>query len=175
MWSCDQSLVTLAFLWEKFRTGTRYGLEILHQCGKKIKTKIQEVLGSNSNVSRSYREKTGRGPFLAPTILNRVNIHIERLNTARCTSWIIIQSCFAFMKSMIYIGFLLGSMRVRIKNFAVGSISSWVVENVIPIPFNPPHHDRFITPCPWLKGDLHSSIPLIFIGQIYPQPFATKD
>ena len=66
MWSCDQSLVTLAFLWEKFGTGTRYGLEILHQCGKKIKTKSQEVLGSNPNVSRSYREKTGRGALFGP-------------------------------------------------------------------------------------------------------------
>ena len=32
---------------QKFRTGTRYGLEILHQCDKKIKTKRQEVLGVN--------------------------------------------------------------------------------------------------------------------------------
>ena len=41
--------------------GTRYELKILHQCGKRVKTKSQKVLGANSNVCRSYRGKTGRG------------------------------------------------------------------------------------------------------------------
>ena len=44
--------------------GTRYGLEILLQCGKKVKTKSQKVLGANSNICRSYKEKTGRDAFL---------------------------------------------------------------------------------------------------------------
>ena len=34
-------------------------LEILHQCGKRVKTKSQKVLGANSYVCRSYRGKTG--------------------------------------------------------------------------------------------------------------------
>ena len=36
-------------------------LNILHQCGKKVKTTSQKVLGANSNVCRSYRGKTARG------------------------------------------------------------------------------------------------------------------
>ena len=85
MCSCEQSLVNLAFLWEKlsqpqfykdltrkplfwgvvlvqvqkFGTGTRYKLEISHQCGNWVKTKSQKVLGVNSYVCRSYRGKTG--------------------------------------------------------------------------------------------------------------------
>ena len=42
-------------------TGTWYGLEILHQCDKRVKTKSQKVLGANPYVCRSYRAKTGRG------------------------------------------------------------------------------------------------------------------
>ena len=41
--------------WLKFNNG----LEILHQCGKRVKTKSQKVLGANSYVCRSYRRKTG--------------------------------------------------------------------------------------------------------------------
>ena len=51
MWSCDQSLIILG-------TGTRYSLEILHQGGKRVKTKSQKVLGANSYVCRSYKGKT---------------------------------------------------------------------------------------------------------------------
>ena len=49
----------------KFWTGNRYGLEPLHQCGKRVKIKSQKVLGANSQVCRSYRRKadTGRGAF----------------------------------------------------------------------------------------------------------------
>ena len=54
-------------------------MEILHQCGKKVKTKSQKVLGANSYVGWSYRRKTGKGTFLplhhsppSPHILNRV-------------------------------------------------------------------------------------------------------
>ena len=37
-----------------FGTGTRYKLEILHQCGKRVETKSQKVLGANSCVRRRY-------------------------------------------------------------------------------------------------------------------------
>ena len=43
-----------------------YKLEILHQCGKRVKTKNQKVLWGNSYVFRSYRGITGREGFLAP-------------------------------------------------------------------------------------------------------------
>ena len=46
-----------------FGTGARYDLEILHQCGKKVKTKIERVTKAISYVCRSYMGKTGRGPF----------------------------------------------------------------------------------------------------------------
>ena len=51
---------------EWFGTGTRYDLENLHQCGKKVKTKSQKVFGAISNVCRIYRGKTGGGAFLPP-------------------------------------------------------------------------------------------------------------
>ena len=43
------------------RTGTRCELEILHQRGRRIKTKSQKVYGTNSCVSKSYR-----GSFCTP-------------------------------------------------------------------------------------------------------------
>ena len=43
---------------QKFGIGTRYDLEILHQCGKRA-----NLFGAKSYVCRSYREKTGRGAF----------------------------------------------------------------------------------------------------------------
>ena len=42
---------------QQFGTGTRYDLEIFHQCDKRVKTKSQNVLGAKSNVCRSYRGK----------------------------------------------------------------------------------------------------------------------
>ena len=62
--SCDQSLVTLTFVWEN---GARYGLQVLHQCGKRVKSKSQKVLWAKSYICRIYRVKTGRGEgaFLA--------------------------------------------------------------------------------------------------------------
>ena len=63
---------------QQFGTGIRYGLEILHQFNKRVKTKSQKVLGANSYVWRNCRGKTGRGLFFAPhtpippNILNRV-------------------------------------------------------------------------------------------------------
>ena len=70
------------------------------------------------------------------------------------------------MKPVLSIGCLLGSMHVCIKNFAGGSSSWWVAENVIPILFHSLNHNRFITPCLCLKGDLQSSIQLFFLCQI---------
>ena len=32
-----------------------------HQCVKRVRTKSQKVLGANSYICRSYRQKTGRG------------------------------------------------------------------------------------------------------------------
>ena len=81
MWSCDQSLVTPAFLQEKlsqpqyykdlarrtnFLRGAlgsssiawdwhRYGLEILHQCGKRVKSKSQKFL----RLLSTFAEVTG--------------------------------------------------------------------------------------------------------------------
>ena len=44
-----------------------YKLEILHKCGKKVKTKSQKVLGASSYVCRSYRRKTDSGgPLCSP-------------------------------------------------------------------------------------------------------------
>ena len=47
---------------------------MLHQCGKRGKTKSQNILKADSYVCRRYRRKTGRGEgFLPlPPILNRV-------------------------------------------------------------------------------------------------------
>ena len=100
MQSCDLSLVTSSFLWEKlswpqfyknltretnfwtvlvvrvqyFGTAARYGLEILRKCGKKIGTKSQKVsvlLTANFYICRSYKEKTGRGPFCPPSWIGK--------------------------------------------------------------------------------------------------------
>ena len=104
-----------------------------------------------------------------------VNTHIKWLNSARYTSWNIKQDCFAIMKPVLYIGCLLGSMHVCIKNFDGGSRSWCIVGSLILIVFNRIFHDCFITLCLSLKGDIHSSIPLFFFCRIYPQPFAMKD
>ena len=45
-----------------------YGVEILQQCDKRVKTKSQKVLGANSSVCRGYRKKTGTvGIFTPPS------------------------------------------------------------------------------------------------------------
>ena len=46
---------------QELGTGINYKLEALHQCGKKVKTKSQKVLGANSYVCGSYRGKTSTG------------------------------------------------------------------------------------------------------------------
>ena len=42
-------------------SATRYELEVLHQCGKRVKTKSQKALGAYSYISSSYRGETGWG------------------------------------------------------------------------------------------------------------------
>ena len=52
--------------WFKFNNlglAPRYCIEILQQCGKRVKTKSQKVLETNFYVCRSYRRKPGRGLF----------------------------------------------------------------------------------------------------------------
>ena len=55
-------LASSSIFWD-WHYDTRYEFEILHQCGQRDKTKSQKVFGTNSYVCRSYRGKTGRGPF----------------------------------------------------------------------------------------------------------------
>ena len=49
-----------------FGADTWYGLEILHQRGRSVKTKSQKVLGANSYVCRSTRGKTDKEPGWVP-------------------------------------------------------------------------------------------------------------
>ena len=43
-----------------------YDFEILHQCGKRVKTKSQNFWGANSYVCINYRGKTVKEAFFAP-------------------------------------------------------------------------------------------------------------
>ena len=43
----------------------------LHKCGKRVETKNQKCFEANSYVCRSFRGKTGRGPFWPLPTLNR--------------------------------------------------------------------------------------------------------
>ena len=52
-----------------FGTSTRYGLKILHKCGKRIDIKSQKILGVNFYVCISYRKKNGRGPFCSLSLI----------------------------------------------------------------------------------------------------------
>ena len=68
-------------------TSIRYGFEILHQYGKRVKTKCQKILVSSSYVCRSYRGKAGRGSCFATApplhfIMNRVNRKSDPLTFA---------------------------------------------------------------------------------------------
>ena len=40
-------------------TGTKYELEILQQCGNRVRIKSQKVMGANSFIWRSQRGETG--------------------------------------------------------------------------------------------------------------------
>ena len=72
--SCDSNYIVAFVRWPKFGNSNISiieGIEILHQCGKRVKTKSQNVLGVNFYVCKNYRKNTGRGPF-CPFILNRI-------------------------------------------------------------------------------------------------------
>ena len=109
MWSCDQSLVTLTFLWEElwFYKDLARKTNIFEECcwsklnnlgpalgmvltfdtsvAKELKLKVK-VLGANSYVYRNYRGKTGREAFLASPILNRVKEALEKWDTNKIES-----------------------------------------------------------------------------------------
>ena len=83
--------------------------EILHQFGKRVKTKSQKFLGTNSYVCRSYRKKTGRGgDFLAPPILNRVKDHSFSMNAKFSKKLAFLTPWYAQLVSFCFQGQLLG-------------------------------------------------------------------
>ena len=47
-----------------FGTGSGYVLEILHQCGERVKIKSQKVLWAKSYACKSYKKKIGQRVFL---------------------------------------------------------------------------------------------------------------
>ena len=72
-----------------FSRNSNYILDVVMwpKYGKRIKTKSQKVLGANCYVCRSYRGKTGRGPFcplptphLPPSWIGLREIHTLRAN-----------------------------------------------------------------------------------------------
>ena len=91
MWSCRQSLVTLAFLWKKlselqfYKDLTRRNSFLrnsLDLSEKRVKTKSLKVLRANSYVCRSYRRKTGRGRVFFPQLSC-----LKIKHRIRCTTW----------------------------------------------------------------------------------------
>ena len=40
----------------------------LHQCDKRVKAKSEKIFGADSYFLRSFREKTGRGPFCSHSL-----------------------------------------------------------------------------------------------------------
>ena len=65
--SCYSNYIVDVVMWPNFGNSDswpekpifRYGLAILHQCDKSVKTKSQKVLAANSYVCRTYRGKSG--------------------------------------------------------------------------------------------------------------------
>ena len=84
MLSCDSNYIADVIMWLKFGNSSisiwegcnqkNHALKVLHQWGKRMKTKLQNVLGDNSYAWRSYRGKAGRGNLFGFLILNRVKI-----------------------------------------------------------------------------------------------------
>ena len=93
MWSCDQSLVTVAFPWEKLSQPQFYKdftwktaffegwpwlkvdkfglvlgmtLKFYTRLAKGLTLKVRTFLETNSNVCTSYRRETGKEAFLLP-------------------------------------------------------------------------------------------------------------
>ena len=60
-----------------FGTGSRYGLKVLRQCGKRVKTKSQKVLGFNSYVCKSYRGKP-------KTQSSEIHMHLHKMKIQKC-------------------------------------------------------------------------------------------
>ena len=56
-------------------------LKFLQQCGKRIKTKSQQVFGVNSFVCRSYMRKTGREGGLTPLSPHQIGLIIPATNS----------------------------------------------------------------------------------------------
>ena len=71
------ALASSSIIW----TGTNFGLEILHQCGQRVKNESKKVFGANSCVCRSCREKMVAVVFLIPPIVNRFNTFRKFLPT----------------------------------------------------------------------------------------------
>ena len=67
-----------------FGTGTEYDVKILHQCGKRVKTTSQKVLGANFYVCRSYRGKTGSAGLFAAHVEWNVILFIQVLFNFFC-------------------------------------------------------------------------------------------
>ena len=61
---------------QKFGTDTRFGLAVLHQCGKRVETKSQKVFGANSYIGRSYSGKLVGDPF-CPLLPSWIGLIIE--------------------------------------------------------------------------------------------------
>ena len=101
---------------------------------------------------------------ISPGLIWFVRAFLMGLSVICCTSWNINHGWW-----VVY-WCLLGSIQVCIKNFAGGSRRWLVVKNVIPILFKQFLHDRFITPCLWLKGDLHFLIQFFSLRDLYPLP-----
>ena len=56
--------------------------DILHQCGKRVKTKSQKVFGADSYICRCYRGKTSRWLFWPPP---RIRLkHVEEMCKCVC-------------------------------------------------------------------------------------------
>ena len=61
------------FFWEIFLVQVQYGLQTLRHCSKKVKTKSQKVLETNSYVCRSYKGKIGKARGVGVVGANRLN------------------------------------------------------------------------------------------------------
>ena len=77
----------------------------LHQCGKRVKTKNQKVLGANFYLNRSYRGETGREGLFAPSpphllIQNRLNVNFAPVSV--CQGVNVVRSVFCYP----YVSFL---------------------------------------------------------------------
>ena len=61
---------------QKFGTGTRYNLEILQKCDRRVEIKSEKVLEANSYVFRSYKGKSSKEPFCPPSWIESKDIFV---------------------------------------------------------------------------------------------------